>query len=52
MNPEQAKLNRLYRLLDRLERENNDQDTIASLRWAISTIERTYNITLSGGDQE
>lgn len=36
---DQKRVDRLYRLLDRFEREG-DIDTAAALRWAIFTLER------------
>ena len=45
MSLEKKKLNRLYDLMQRLERAGNDE-AAADLRWAICTLETALGITI------
>lgn len=51
MSLEKKKLNRLYDLMQRLERAGNDE-AAADLRWAIRTLETALGITIGEEDDE
>lgn len=42
---EKERIERLYKLLDRAERENDTE--AAALRWAISELEQVYHMNIS-----
>ena len=41
---EEKRIEKLYNLLEKLEKQGADDDTIASLRWAIFELEQIYGV--------